>query len=320
MNNLGNAFTRFVGKTKLFTIKNAPELLLAGGFITGAAALYFVAKNTISAKEVIERHKSDIAEIHEAIEVADEGEFPPEAVRVNIARTYGKTAWELFKVYAPTIIFVTLSVSCFLASHGLLKRRNVILATTLAGVRGAFEEYRGRVRNDLGDEMEEHFMYGTEVRTIEHEEVTDEGKTKKVKEKVNIATNASLYSRFFDEANDDYTKEPGANYIHVRNVMFDMQRRLVRDGHLFLNDVYKALRLPITVAGQSAGWVYDYDNRDKTLIFFKGFDINGNEENLSDSVRAFKNGYERNCLIDFANIRDDILTDLPRHDSKVAPV
>ena len=102
--------------------------------------------------------------------------------------------------------------------------------------------------------------------------------------------------------------------------MLYLQQKLIANGYLFLNDVYKELGLPISIAGQSAGWLYDYDNKDKTIIYFDGFDINGNEFNLSEYVRAFKNGYERNCLLNFMNIRDDILTDLPRIDSTVAAV
>lgn len=316
-----SVLTKAAGAIKFWGIKNAPELLLAGGFAAGAAALYFTGKGTISAKEVIERHKEGMDEIQEAIEVADEGEFTERDVKINKIKVYGNTAWEMFKVYAPAIIFVTLSVACILASHGILKKRNVILATTLSGVRAAFEEYRGRVRDELGEEKDEHFLYATEDREIETEVVDEEtGKTKKKKEKYKSPTKISQYARFYDETAKQWTKDGGANYNFVRAKMITLQDKLVAERHLFLNDVYKALGLPITIAGQSAGWIYDPNDRNNTLIAFKGFDGLGSGYNLSGNVRAFMNGAERNCLIDFVNIKDNILVDLPRVDTEIAPV
>lgn len=313
------ALAKFVGTTKLWGIKNAPEILLVGAIGAGAAGLYFACKGTVDAKDVIARHKERIAEIHEAEEIADPGEFTERDVKVNMVRAYGQTAWELFKVYAPAIIFEVLSLVLVLKSHGILRQRNLVLATTLAAVRASFDEYRGRVVKEMGTEADEHFLYDT-VEQEREVKVVDEktGKEKTKKEKVKMPTKPSVYSRFYDESCDDWVKNGSANYNFVRAKMITLQDKLVSQGYLFLNDVYKALGMKITIAGQSAGWIFDHSDAANTLLGFKGFDSFGDGTHLSENVREFMNGEERNCLIDFVNLKDDILTDLPRVNGDVA--
>ena len=238
-----------------------------------------------------------------------------------IALTYVKTAGKLLKHYAPTIIFASLSLTCILTSHGILRKRNIALAASLATVRTAYDEYRGRVIRDLGREMDEHFLYDTKEE-VREKEVTDPetGKTKKLKEKIQVPQYQNAYSRIFDNCNapDQFEKDGAANYIFIRSQMLYLQQKLIRDGYLFLNDAYKQLGFPITLAGQSAGWIYDYDNKEGTQIFFEGFDEY--EINNSKAVRDLMNGRENSIIINFLNIRDNILTDIPRVDSKVATI
>lgn len=306
--------TRFAGKALLTGKKYSPEILLGAGLASGAATLYFACKETITAGEVLDRHKAAMDEIHEALELEDP-DFGKREAQINTVKVYGRTAWEMFRNYAPAIIFGSLSVGCILASHGIMRKRNLALAASLVTVRSAFDEYRGRVRRDLGDDMDRHFMYDTVEKTIEHEETDEDGKTKKVKEKLVLPTGAIGYDRFFDEANPQWEKDGAANYLFVRSQLVTLRNMQIARGYLFLNEVYDMLGFTITVAGQGAGWIYDPSNPEGTLIGFEGFDLS--EIGLSDQVRAFKNGYERCVLLHFENIRDDILTDLPRVDSRI---
>lgn len=319
MSTVTNKVTRTIGKAKLGMIKHSPEILLATGLISGAATIFFAAKGTLKAGAVVDQHNKKIETIHQAQEVAADDEYSERDAQLDTVRAYTQTAWEMFKIYAPAIIFGSVSLTCILASHGIMRKRNVALAATLATVRTAFDDYRGRVIRDLGEEKDRHFLYDTVEETREHTvEDPETGKKKKVKEKVQVPTKSSVYSRFYDEANPNWEKDGSANYFFIRSKMLYLQNKLIRDGYLFLNEVYKELGLPVTVAGQSAGWIYDFDNRSNTMIFFEGFD---NEEiNNSAAVRDLMNGYERNILLDFVNIKDDILTDLPRVNPEVTVI
>ena len=317
-----NSLTRALGKGKLTLNKYSPEILLALGMVSGAAALVTAVRSTLKCEEVLDEHERKMDDIAGALLLANtEGEdkidYSEDDAKKDKVTAYLQTGWEFTKLYAPTIIFGALSVTCILTSHGIMRKRNLALAASLATVRTAFDEYRGRVARDLGADMDRKFLYDSVEKTVEHETTDDKGKKKVTKETYSMPTVGNAYSRFFDESNPNWEKDGSSNYIFIRSQMLYLQNKLISQGYLFLNDVYMALNIPITVAGQSAGWIYDFDNRDKSLIFFDGFDINGNECNLSGAVRALMNGYERNCLLNFMNIRDNILTDLPRVDSAI---
>lgn len=313
-----NTLTRTCGKVKLQAIKHSPEILLAAGIISGAAALVFAVKETLKAEEVLDNHERKMNEIAGARDLAtttEEVDYTEEDVKKDKVKAYMQTGWEFAKLYAPTFVFASLSLTCILTSHGIMRKRNLALAATMATVQKAFDEYRERVIRDLGKEKDEHFLYDTIEKGTEVKTVDDKGKEKTKIEKYPAPTKTSVYGRFFDEANDNFEKDGCANYRFVRSQMIYLQKKLIANGYLFLNDVYKTLGFPITIAGQSAGWIYDYNNRNNTIIKFRGFDID--EVNNSPEVMAFMNGYERNCLIDFENIRNDILTDIQLVDSSV---
>lgn len=317
-----NSITRTAGKVKLWGIKRSPEILLAAGIISGGVALFCAVKETLKAEEVLDEHERKMDEVRGALELAntseEEVDYTEEDAKKDKVKAYIQTGWAFARLYAPTVLFAGLSLTCILTSHGIMRKRNLALAATLATVRSAFDEYRGRVLRDLGPDMDNHFLYDDVEKVIEKEVTDDNGKTKKVKEKYKAPVATSAYSRFYDESNPNWEKDGSANYFFIRCQMLYLQNKLIANGYLFLNDVYKALGLPITIAGQSAGWIYDFNNRDNTIINFEGFDVN--EVNNSPAVRALMNGYERNVLLNFMNIRDDILTDLPRVDNEVAAI
>lgn len=317
---LQDKLTRTIGKGRLAIKKKSPEILLAAGILTGAAALVCAITETLKADTVIDEHREMMDKIEEAVDLAeseDDVDYSIEDEKRDKFKAYVKTGWSFAKLYAPTIILSAVSITCILTSHGIMRKRNVALAATLATVRTAYDEYRSRVVRDLGADMDRHFLYDTvdEERT---REVTDsKGKVKEVKETISKPQFANAYSRIFDNCNvpDQWEKSGSANYIFIRSQMIYLQKKLIRDGYLFLNDVYKCLGFPITLAGQTAGWIYDYNNRDNTLISFEGF---GEEEiNNSPEVRDLMNGYENSIILNFLNIKDDILTDIPRVDSRV---
>ena len=322
--NVKTAITSTIGKGKLTVKKYSPEILLTVGIISGGAAIVTAIRSTLKCEDVLDEHERKMNEIEGALRLAESAEeeeqidYTLEDAKKDKVKAYLQTGFDMAKLYAPTIIFTGLSITCILTSHGVMRKRNVALAASLATVRTAFDEYRGRVVRDLGKEMDNHFLYDTVEKTIETETTDDKGKKKVSKETYAVPTVSSAYSRFFDEANPNYEKDGSANYTFVRAQMIYLQNKLIANGYLFLNDVYEHLGLPITIAGQSAGWIYDYSDRENSILKFEGFDIN--EVNNSPAVRAFMNGYERNCLINFVNIKDDILTDIPRVDSSVEQI
>lgn len=339
MADLKGSITRGIGKGRLSLQKHSPEIALISSIIFGGLSLGFAIKQTLTVEDIIDKHIEKMDKINKLVEEGvteleddESGEtidFSPKVVARTKALTYVKTTGRLAIHYAPTIIFGAASVACSITGHKILSRRNAALAATAAMFKKGFEEYRGRVIRDLGSEADKHFLYDTVEKVVEKTETDNKGKEKKIEEKVQVPTKESVYSRIFDEANKYYSKDGAASYLKIRSQLLDFNRHIIRDGFAFLNNGYGKMGFPITIAGQMAGWVYDPRRPEATLCQIEGFGIvrvssNGtvylDDENESEAVRAFRQGYERSCLLEFKNIRDNIYDDIQVIDSSIAAI
>ena len=265
----------------------------------------------------------------EDIIVESAKDYDDKAYNIDRALAYRDVAWGLIKCYAPAIVLGSISIASLLTGYGILKKRELAAIATTAAIRQAFDGYRARVSSELGSDAEKHFYYGTQQR--EHDEViTDEkGKSKTHKVRYELATTGSMYSRIYDEAASDWKKSGMMNFDAIVSDLRYLNFKLIANGHLFLNDVYKQLGFPISCQGQMAGWIYDPENPEGSLLKFVGMEdvmlapeggIIIDYTSLSDSWKALKNDYERSILIDFVNLHDNILEDLPRVDNRIAVV
>ena len=339
MADVKGTITRSIGKGKLTLEKHSPEIALVSSIIFGGLSLGFAIKSTLHVEEIIDKHIDKMDKINKMIdmgitEIEDDetGEvidFSPKVATRTKALTYVKTGASIAKLYAPTIIFGAASVASAIAGHRVLTKRNAALAATAAMLKKQWDEYRSRVVRDLGSSMDEHFLYDTVEKTVEKTVTDNKGKEKKVEAKVQVPTKESIYSRIFDEANKYYSKDGAASYIKIRSQLLDFNRHIVRDGYAFLNNGYGKLGFPITIVGQQAGWVYDPARPESTLCQIKGFgtvrisregSVYLDDSTESEMVRAFRQGYERSCLLEFKNIVDNIYDDIKAIDSSIAEI
>lgn len=108
----------------------------------------------------------------------------------------------------------------------------------------------------------------------------------------------SIYAKWYNNTCAGWTKDPEFNLMFLRQVQSNMNNLLRAQGFVFLNDVYKALRIKLTSAGQVVGWIYDEQNP----IGDNFIDFGLMEEHNSD----FINGLTTDALLDF-NIDGNIL-------------
>lgn len=299
MNSAGRTFNKVGVKIK----KHSPEILVVAGVVGTVASAVMACKSTTKLSTILENAKDDVEATHHAIEHADElpEDYTEEDAKKDLALIYVQTGIKIAKLYAPSVILGTLSIGAILSSNNILRKRNVALAAAYTAVDKSFKEYRGRVVDRFGKELDRELRY--DIKTKEFEEtVVDEktGKEKKVKKKVEVANidEYSDYAKFFDEACAGWSKSPENNLLFLKRQQSYANDKLKADGYLFLNDVYEMLSIPKTKAGQIVGWVYDKDVDCK--IDFGIYD--GNRE----ANRNFVNGYERTILLDF-NVDGNIL-------------
>jgi CRISPR type IV-associated protein Csf3 len=67
---------------------------------------------------------------------------------------------------------------------------------------------------------------------------------------------AEGYSAVFDSRSRVFESTPGRNQLTLTLFQQFMSSKLEAQGHLFLNEVFDALKLPRTREGQTAGWVW----------------------------------------------------------------
>ena len=134
------------------------------------------------------------------------------------------------------------------------------------------------------------------LEEIEEIVVNEDGSESVVKKTVNVAdpNDYSEYARFYDDGCIGWDKNSEYSLAYLKNIQNWANNKLQAEGHLFLNEVYEALGIPKTKAGQVVGWVYDEANPDcDNFVDFGISDI------YNAKVRDFVNGYERVVLLDF---------------------
>lgn len=278
--------------------KHAPEILTGVGIAGVVTGTVLACVATAKLEKTLEPHKKELDDIHANKENCSEKEY-----RQDLTRAYGKAAWSMVKLYGPAVLVESSAIGCLVGSHKILRSRNAALASAYTTVSSAFDAYKKRVANKLGEKAEKELRYGIQEEEIEEEVEDSKGKKKTVKKTVKTMdeTEISPYSRFYDQGCSGWSRDAGANNIYLSNVQSYFNDRLRLRGYVFLNEVYEYLNYPPIQEGQYLGWYYDPN--DDTLQNKVDFGI----YSLHDiNKRNFVNGFENVILLDF-NIDGNIV-------------
>ena len=296
--------------------KKSPELLVAAGIVGVVVSAVMACKATIKASEVAEETKETIDEIHEAEAngVTKAGkDYSAEDTKKDLTTAYIQTGVKYAKLYAPSVILGVASITCIVASHRVLKKRNIALAAAYTTLDKSFKDYRGRVLERFGEQVEKELRYNIKAQEIE-ETVTDgKGKEKQVKKTADVAeagwdpSKYSPYAKIFDESHPDWRKDAEQNRYYLQALQAQATDKLRAQGHLFLNEVYDMLGFKRTKAGSAVGWIYD----PKHPVGDDFVDFGMFEVRRAKAV-DFVNGYERSFILDF-NVVGDITSLLADH-------
>lgn len=248
------------GRGTLVMKKYSPEILLGMGLVGAVIAAVMAAKATLNAENIIDQHVEKMNLITSKIAAFKEDSLiiTNEELMKEKAKVYTTTALEFGKLYGPSLGLGVLSVGCILASHGIMGKRQVSLIAAYNLLNEGFQSYRNRVIEELGAGKDMEFALGLRETTTKVKELDAEGNPVKVTKHGfdRDLGYKSIYSRFFDESNPNYKRNSRAMnkafLLSQQNYFNDI---LVIEGHVFLNQVYKALGFPETKAGQLVGWV-----------------------------------------------------------------
>lgn len=250
-------------KTVMKLKKHSPEILIVAGIAGTVVSAVIACKATTKVNKIVEDTKNDIEKVHAATEkgVTEAGEpYSAEDSKKDLTIIYAQTGIQFIKLYAPAVILGTLSITSILASNNILRKRNVALGVAYATIDKSFKEYRGRVIERFGEQVDNELKYGIKAKKFEEIEVDPEtGKEKKVKKTVMVADPnlKSDYAVYFDNKSRNYETNLDYNRMFLKAQQAFANDKLQTRGHLFLNEVLDDLDLPRTPAGQIVGWTAD---------------------------------------------------------------
>lgn len=303
-----NSLTRTMGRAGLKLRKHSPEILVVTGIASLIGAGVMACKATTKFEEIMEEPKENIDKINAFVEEKGySDEYTEDDHKKDIAIIKVQSGLKVVKLYGPSIGLAALGTASILAGTNILKKRNVALAAAYTVVDKSFKDYRGRVVDRFGKDLDRELRYNIKTKEVE-ETVIDEktGKEKTVKKTVEVidgdtVNNYSTYAKFFCEGCAGWEKNAEYNMMFLKRQQEYLNDKLKARGHVFLNEVYDALGIDRTEAGQIVGWIYDEVNPiGDNYIDFGIFNIN------SEATRRFVNGIEPRILLDF-NVDGPIL-------------
>lgn len=278
--------TRYAGRAGLLLKKYAPEILTATGIVGGVTAAVMAVKAAPKAEPIIQEAEETLSLIASRVEGK---EFTDKDMVQDRIHVYVKTGMGIAKTYGPAITLGAFSIVSILAAHGLMQRRNVALAAAYKTMELSFKEYRARIVERFGLEVDREMLYGKTKAVVVH----DDGEEEEV-EIIGGELDGSPYSVFFDEHSIHWQRDAQMNRMFLMSVQNHLNDLLRVRGHVFLNEVYDALGVPRRKEGAVVGWLADVnENVGDGYIDFGVF--NSSDE----SAKLFVNGIERSALLDF---------------------
>lgn len=279
------AMQRGVSRKLLIGQKHSPTFLLAGGVVGMVGSTVLACRATLKLEDVLKETKNDLVLAHAVKEEYPE-KYTEQDRQKDTAVVYVRSTAKIAKLYAPSVALGVVSIAALTKSHNILNERNAALTAAYVAIDKGFREYRQRVIERYGEDVDRSFRYDTELV------VSGEGKDKPKTSERAGPNAATIYARFFDEYSRNWSKEPEYNALFLHCQQNYVNDLLKARGHIFLNEVYDILGIPHSQAGAVVGWLRDGDG-DGYVDF--GIFVAG----AGDRIRDFVNGREGSILMDF---------------------
>lgn len=205
--------------------RNSPTILTIGAIIGLGFTSVTVATGTLKAQKRLEKAKEEKGEDLTTFEVV-------------------KTA---APAYIPSVAIGLSTVACMLGANALNKRNQAALASAYALVDNGFKEYRNKVKEMLGEDVDEQ---------IRDAIARDKCKQVYINTYGGLSSSESLPTDgdavlFYEEYRNAYFE---STIEAVRNAEYHFNRNFTMRGYANLNEFYEFLGLEPTKEGELLGW------------------------------------------------------------------
>lgn len=275
--------TKMLARQLLIAQKHSPHILFGAGVAGVITSTILACRATLKLSDTLDSIQGDVHNIKSLAHSDAADEAMPTTVEYrqrDLAYTYIHGGVTVVKLYAPAVLIGAAAIGALTGSHVVLARRNAALTAAYAAISKAYEEYRNRVRDEVGAEKELKLYHGAHLETV------NDGVSGHAVQVVDPNA-TSPYARFFDEYNQNWVKNAERNHYFVQAQQNYANHLLQSRGHVFLNEVYDMFGFEHSSAGAVVGWVLG--NGDN-YVDFGLFEARNSE---------FINGWERSILLDF---------------------
>lgn len=259
-------------RSKFLLHKHSPEIWVGAGIVAIIGGTIWACKASRKLDYILEEHElqkemldADYADDRREVEEAHSKGTEDAQILAKLEKNHKTdcakltiaTGVEIAREYAPAVLLIGGGIAMIINGHRILCKRNATILAAYTTLETSFNNYRDRVRKRFGEEVDEELYSGTTYIETTKTITDEDGKKKKVKEKVPVVgTTVSPYARFFDEENTrEWMRADDYNRTFLICQQNQANEKLRMDGYLFLNTVYRMLGLSETPTGALCGWI-----------------------------------------------------------------
>ena len=229
----------FTKSVKSGMVKHSPEILTGLGIAGMITSTVLAVKATPKALKLIEQEKNrqnrDIRE-----EAEKNGQTKCNQISELKPIDTIKTTW---KCYVPAAVTGAVSIGCLVGASRVHLKRNALLATAYKLSENALTEYKEKVVETIGEKKEK----------VIKEKIHKDHLEKNPSNKGDIVVIGGGTSRCYDyHSGRRFMSSMDAINKAINNV----NKRLLNDGYVSLNEFYNELGLDGTSLGGKMGWQY----------------------------------------------------------------
>lgn len=203
--------------------KHSPEILTGVGIAGMITTTVLAVKATPKALKLIDAKK-------EELDISSTDKLTPV-----------ETIQATWKCYIPAVVTGMASVACLIGASSVNARRNAALATAYNLSTTALAEYKEKVVETIGEKKEQ----------VIRDKVAEERLKKEPVKQSTIIMTGNGNTRCFDTL----TKRRFTSDIEkINKIVNELNRRMLRDDYVSLNDFYYELGLDGCDIGEDLGW------------------------------------------------------------------
>lgn len=266
LTDIGNSLKAVGSRVKNFGIKHSPEIFFCVGTAAVVGSVVVAIKKTAEPNEDVVQLKEDIKRTNEYAEahVSDEegSEYTSEDYKKDKQALALRAVGSYSLNYAPSAALLIIGIASYSKGQAIQKSRTVTAIAAGGAILAKFNQYRERVRERFGDDVDYELMNGIEVVATlpDGTEVLDKPPEDKKKQ-----LDLSNPIRIFDACSSKYTKNPDYNIKWVRMMEEQLNVRNYLSGYMSFNQVCYLFDVPKDMT--------EIDTNDPRFRKFKGTNL-----------------------------------------------